>query len=94
MKIGRSFTERRRTPSTKRSKSIRLNYGREVRRELRALLSEVTEDERLRDVLDLGLGLNVHFKKPEDARAFAEDIEARLMRSIKEHFDEARDTWS
>ena len=63
----------------------------QVRRELRAVLSEATEDERLRDLLNVGFGVNVHFKKAEEARAFANDVEARLLRSIKEHFGEARD---
>lgn len=71
-----------------------IDLRQEVRRELRALLSEVTEDDRLLDVLNWGLGVNVHFKKPEEARAFAEDVEARLMRSIKDHFDEVRDSWN
>lgn len=86
-----------RTPERAVDKAIEeypIELRQEVRRELRALLSEVTEDEKLRDVLDSGLGVNVHFKKPEEARAFAEDVEARLMRSIKEHFGEARDSWS
>lgn len=64
----------------------------QVRRELHAVLSEATEDDKLRDVLNWGLGVNVHFKKPEEARAFAEDVEAKLMESIEQHFEEARDS--
>lgn len=66
----------------------------QVRRELNAVLAEATEDDKLRDVLNSGLGVKVHFKKPQEARAFAVDVEARLMRSIKDHFDEARDSRS
>ena len=62
-----------------------------VRRQLNAVLCEVTADEDLREVLNWGLGVNVHFKKPEEARAFAEDLEAKLMSSIKRHFSDARD---
>ena len=66
----------------------------QVRRELQAVLSEATEDDKLRDVLNLGLGVNVHFQKSEEARTFAEDVEARLIRSIKQHFDQPRDRQS
>jgi hypothetical protein len=58
----------------------------QVRRELRDVLSDTAEDEELRDVLNWGLGVNVHFKKPEEARTFAEAVETQLMRSIKKHF--------
>jgi hypothetical protein len=62
----------------------------EVRRELHALLCETTDDDKLRDILNWGFGVAVHFKRPEEARTFAKDVEARLVRSIKEHFDQAR----
>lgn len=61
----------------------------QVRRELHDLLSETTEDDKLRDVLNWGLGVNVYFRKPEEARIFAENVEAKLMRSIKAHFNKA-----
>jgi hypothetical protein len=61
----------------------------QVRRELLVVLSEATEDKELRKALNEGLGVNVHFKKPEEARAFAQEVEAKLMRSITEHFCEA-----
>lgn len=59
----------------------------QVRRELHDVLSETAEDDKLRDVLNWGLGVNVHFKKPQEARTFAEDVETKLMRSITDHFD-------
>ena len=64
----------------------------QVRRELHAVLSEVTDDKEFLEVLNLGLGVNVHFKRPEEARTFAEGVEAKLMRSIKEHFGNAIDS--
>ena len=38
-------------------------------------------------MLNDGLGVNVYFKTPADARAFAEDVERRLFSSIKAHFE-------
>jgi hypothetical protein len=58
----------------------------QVRRELKDLLSEMSADGELRDMLNKGLGVNVRFRKPEDARAFAEEVAAKLERSIEEHF--------
>ncbi len=65
-----------------------IEFQRQVRRELHDVLSETEEDGKLRDVLNWGLGVNVHFTKPEEARTFAQDVETKLMRSIKEHFNE------
>jgi hypothetical protein len=67
-----------------------IELRKQVRRELHALLSASSEDDELRDVLNWGLGVKVHFKKPEEARAFAEHVEAKLMESIKDHFEDAR----
>jgi len=58
----------------------------DVRRKLHALLTELTDDWELRDALNEALGVSVYFKKPEAARAFAMDVEAKLMASIKGHF--------
>lgn len=63
----------------------------EVRRKLHALLTELTDDWELRDALNRALGVSVHFKKPEAARAFAMDVETKLMASIKGHFGQARE---
>lgn len=58
----------------------------QVCRELAGLLEGSDDDVRLRDVLNDGLGVNVYFKKPAEARAFAEEIERKLLTSIKAHF--------
>jgi len=57
----------------------------QVRRELQMVLAE-EEDDKLREILNLGLGVYVSFKTPNEARAFAEDVAAKLMTSIKGHF--------
>ena len=54
----------------------------EVQRKLKALLTELTDDWQLRDALNRALGVNVHFKTPQAARAFALDVEARLLASL------------
>jgi hypothetical protein len=54
----------------------------ELRRKMAALLMELTDDWQLRDALNRALGVNVHFKTPAAARAFALDVEARLIASL------------
>jgi len=55
---------------------------RQVARELASLFAECRDDSRLRDVLNWGMRINVHFEKPEDARAFSEDVQQKLIASI------------
>jgi cobalamin biosynthesis protein CobT len=62
----------------------------EVRRELVALLEEQPDDTMLRQTLNDGLRVNLSFRKPAEARAFAETVEHRLIESIKAHFEKAR----
>jgi hypothetical protein len=64
-----------------------LDLRQQVRRDLHAVLSEITDDKELREVLIWGLGVYVHFKEPRDARAFGEDVESRLRASIKDQFE-------
>ena len=59
----------------------------QVRRELRTVMLECPDDAELLGVLNDGLGVNVYFKKPAEARAFAEDVEEKLLASIKSHFE-------
>jgi len=63
-----------------------LERRQQARRELVMLLEGSDDDAALRAVLNDGLGVNVHFKKPAAARAFAEEIERKLLRSIKSRF--------
>ena len=63
----------------------------QVRHEFALLLEETPNDVELRSKLGEGLGVRVHFKDPAEARAFAEQAEAKLMRSIKKHFDRNRE---
>jgi hypothetical protein len=60
----------------------------QVRREQAGLLQGCDDDARLRDILNEGLGVNVFFKQPREAREFAEDVERRLLQSIKAHFQQ------
>jgi hypothetical protein len=60
----------------------------EVRRELAGLLERCDDDARLRDILNDGLGVNLYFEKAEEARAFAQVVERKLMKSIKSHFQD------
>jgi hypothetical protein len=62
----------------------------QVRHELTLLLEETADDIELRSKLNEGLGVCIHFKNPSEARAFAEDAAAKLMLSIKRHFDQSR----
>jgi CdiI immunity protein len=61
-----------------------------VRQQLNAVLVENEDDVALERLLDSGFGVNVRFKHASEARAFAEDVERRLLVSIKEHFDGQR----
>jgi CdiI immunity protein len=54
-----------------------------LRRELADLLGSTDEDTRLRRVLNDGLGVNLSFRKPREARAFAEAVERKLLESPK-----------
>ena len=62
----------------------------QVRRELAALMEEQPDDAMLRRALNDGLGVNLYFRKPAEARAFAEMVARELLESIKAHFEEAR----
>jgi hypothetical protein len=62
----------------------------QVRHELATLLEETTDDTQLRSRLNDGLGVCVYFKQPAEARTFAEEAEAKLMNSIKQHFEAKR----
>jgi CdiI immunity protein len=62
----------------------------QVRRELKALLSEIADDSQLRAILNDGIGVNVYFKGADEARSFAERVERTLLRSINDHFKVAR----
>lgn len=55
---------------------------RQVRGELQAVLTEFKQDKELREILNWGLGVSVHFRKAEEARSFAEDVNRKLMQSI------------
>jgi hypothetical protein len=63
---------------------------RKVRRELAELLGSAGDDCGLRRVLNDGLGVNVHFRKPGEARAFAEAVERKLLQSIKSDYEDRR----
>ena len=64
-----------------------LEARRQIRREIAALLADYQgDDPRLRAVLNDGLGVNVYFKKPAEARAFCEGAERKLMQSIRAAF--------
>jgi hypothetical protein len=58
----------------------------QVRRELVALLASVDDDTRLRRILNEGLGVNVAFRRAGEARAFAEEVERKLLLSLKAGF--------
>lgn len=61
-----------------------------VRRELADLLGSTQDDTRLRRVLNDGLGVNVFFRKPGEARAFAEEAQRKLLQSIKTEYEDRR----
>ena len=62
----------------------------QVRRELAGLLQGCDDDARLRAILNDGLGVNVYFKHPREAREFAEEVERKLLQSINYHFQQVR----
>lgn len=62
----------------------------QARRELVSLLERCDDDSDLRRILNDGLGVNVYFKEAGEARAFAEDVERKLIESIKSHFQQHR----
>lgn len=64
---------------------------REVRHELATLLKHNSDDTQLRSMLNDGLGVNVYFKKPSDARAFAEQVDSKLLDTSHTHFERKRD---
>jgi hypothetical protein len=58
----------------------------QVRREMVRLLEGSDDDTLLRDTLNDGLGVNLYFREPSEARTFAEEVERKLLASIKSHF--------
>ena len=67
-----------------------IEYRQQVRRELAAVLAETPDDADLRKILNEGLGVNVLFKHASEARSFAEEIERKLLMTIKAHFERDR----
>lgn len=67
-----------------------VEHRQEARRELHSLLAKLKNDKDLRDALNQGLGVNVYFRKPHDARKFAEEIEQKMLRSIEDHFERSQ----
>jgi hypothetical protein len=65
-------------------------YRQQARREVSALLGSTDDDTRLRRVLNDGLGLILGFRKPREARAFAEEVERKLTASIDTGFNDGR----
>jgi hypothetical protein len=63
---------------------------RDVRHELIALLNRTSDDTTLRSMLNFGLGAHLHFKKPADARAFAQHVESKLLAAIQNHYERMR----
>lgn len=68
-----------------------IEWRQEVRQQLAALLMETSSDPELCDILNDGLNVCVYFRNPIDGRIFAEDIERKLMESIKAHFEREKD---
>jgi hypothetical protein len=66
----------------------------QVLRELIALLSSTDDDTRLRRFLNDGLGVNVSFRKPAEARAFAQEVERKLLASMKVGSNDRREEWN
>jgi rhamnose utilization protein RhaD (predicted bifunctional aldolase and dehydrogenase) len=60
-----------------------LNYRQQVRRELNNFLDRHEDDTYLRAILNQGLGVNVLFKEAADARLFAQEVERKLLDSIR-----------
>lgn len=68
-----------------------LELRQQVRRELAELLGSTDEDTSLRRLLNDGLGVNVYFRKPREARTFAEEVERKLLGSIKAGYEHRED---
>ena len=64
---------------------------RQVRRELVAVMDEYVDDVDLRRVLNHGLGVNLYFRKPKEARAFAEGVERKLSASLEQPHEQGDD---
>jgi hypothetical protein len=67
--------------------SYPVEIRKQVRRELADLLQRTPDDTQLRKVLNVGLGVNLHFKRTAKARAFALEVHEKLLQSIKSHFE-------
>ena len=67
-----------------------IELRRVVRKELADLLMRTEDDTQLRSLLNTGLGVNVYFKKPAESRAFAQEVERKLLSSIQTYFDQQR----
>ena len=67
-----------------------IELRRAVRKELADLLVRTEDDTQLRSFLNDGLGVNVYFKKPAESRAFAQEVERKLLSSIQTYFDQRR----
>ncbi len=63
-----------------------INILQQARRELAALLDSCDDDDRLRDILNNGLGVNVRFRMPAEARSFAVEVERRLLAAIQAYY--------
>lgn len=64
----------------------------QVRRELVSLLQRCGDDSGLSRILNDGLGVYVHFSSAGEARAFAADIERKLLESIQSHFQDQNES--
>ena len=61
----------------------------QARHELAALLEKYEDETGLPDILD-GLGVNLYFRQPAEARSFAVDVERRLLAAIQGHYRQQR----
>jgi hypothetical protein len=61
-----------------------------VRDQLAAVLAETPDETRLRSVLNRGFGVNVYFRRPAEARAFADDVMSRLDAAIRHRQGDAK----
>ena len=64
---------------------------RQVRSELVAVMDEYVDDVDLRKVLNHGLGVNLYFRKPKEARSFAEGVERKLSESLEQPHEQGDD---
>jgi hypothetical protein len=67
-----------------------IELRRTVRKELADLLARMEDNTQLRSFMEFGLGVWVYFKKPAEARSFAEEVERKLLSSIQSHFEHTR----